>query len=93
MNFYRQGQHRKAIEFLQRAVDIEEQTLQGESDVGIREDLAVIHGHTGDVARALGDHDKALRHWSRALKFDPENEDIRKKLQHAADRTGGAPAE
>ncbi len=90
---YRQGQHRKAIEFLQRALDIEEKSLQDQGDGGLREDLAVIHDHTGDVARALGDHDKALRHWSRALKFDPENDSIRKKLQRATDGIGGAPAE
>ena len=91
--FFQQGQHKRAMEFLQRAVDIEERSLQGDEDVGAREDLAVIHDHTGDAARALGDHDRALRHWLRALEFDPENEEIRRKLQRATDRVCGTPVE
>lgn len=41
----------------------------------------VIYEHLGDVYEKLGDKERAREKWQRALELDPENEEIKKKLE------------
>ncbi|MCK4395525.1 tetratricopeptide repeat protein [candidate division WOR-3 bacterium] len=41
----------------------------------------VIYEHLGDVYEKLGDKERAREEWQRALELDPENEEIKKKLE------------
>ncbi|MCZ6631832.1 MAG: tetratricopeptide repeat protein [bacterium] len=84
--YYRQERFQEALEYLERALDIEETTyneLPPESPArkSRHENLSVIHDHVGDAARALGKLGIARPHWEQALKFDPESQEIRQKLQ------------
>jgi tetratricopeptide (TPR) repeat protein len=44
------------------------------------EDQAVIFGHAGDIARALGKVDEARHHWEKALEYAPDDQVVRRKL-------------
>lgn len=84
--FYQMGGLRQAREYLLKAIGIEERALQnmGGTDPGrldgIRENLAVIHEHAGDVAAALKQKDEARAHWSKARGYAPSNQTLVKKL-------------
>jgi len=41
---------------------------------------AVLYDHKGDILAALNDNDSAQASWKKALEIDPDNEDIRTKL-------------
>jgi tetratricopeptide (TPR) repeat protein len=40
----------------------------------------IVHEHLGDVYHAMGDGAKARQEWQEALKLDPENRSLKKKL-------------
>jgi len=42
---------------------------------------AVIFEHLGDILEAKGERQKAIEYWGKALEFDPENENLKKKLE------------
>jgi len=68
---HRLGNHREALDHLQRAAE----RLEPEDPV--------VFEHLGDVYQALGKREEALAQWRKALSLDPENADIRKKLEEA----------
>lgn len=84
--YYQLGELERAREYLQKAIAIEERAMQALTDAdprhlaGMRENLAVIHEHAGDVAAALEQKDQAREHWSKARSYDPDNETLVKKL-------------
>lgn len=84
--YYQMGALERAREYLQKAIDVEEQAMQNLADAdpdhldGMRENLAVIHEHAGDVAAALKQKDRAREHWSKARSYDPDNPTLVKKL-------------
>ncbi len=41
-----------------------------------------IYDHAGDIYFMSGDHTEAVEFWKEALKLDPENEAIKKKVTH-----------
>ncbi len=95
--YYRQGRYDEAMEYLDRALKVEEAELQNHTDddryrASLYENLAVIYDHAGDAARALGDLNKARRHWKRASRFNPDNAAIHQKLQTFTAPVGNAPA-
>ena len=47
---------------------------------------AVILGHAGDIAHALGKLDEAAAHWQRALDLTPEDVELQRKLGDAGSR-------
>jgi len=64
---YKLGRYEEAIGPMQNAIEIE------------RED-AILYDHQGDIYAALNQLDKAVESWKKALELDPENEDLRLKL-------------
>ncbi|MBB27534.1 MAG: hypothetical protein CME25_01355 [Gemmatimonadetes bacterium] len=92
---YQRGRYREAMDYLVRALELEEARLRQIGPTGstefMHENLAIIHDHAGDTAHALGDAIKARLHWKRAAEFDPKNERIRSKLQslNASPPSGG----
>jgi predicted negative regulator of RcsB-dependent stress response len=41
---------------------------------------AVIYEHIGDILEAKGKRQEANEFWEKALKLDPQNEDLKRKL-------------
>ena len=64
--YYRMGEYEEALKHLQRAVEL---------DID-----PVIFDHLGDTFHALGRVDQAKEWWQRALEQEPDNEDIKRKL-------------
>ena len=73
------------MDYIQRALAAEEAALASAQDrpsrPEIEENLAIIHDHAGDAAKALGDLGKARYHWQRAVELDPENATFSDKLK------------
>jgi Tfp pilus assembly protein PilF len=69
--FYRLGQYNDA------AVYIEKSIATGKAS-------AVVHEHLGDVYIKLGQKDRALELWKKALELDPKNEAVKEKILHGA---------
>jgi tetratricopeptide (TPR) repeat protein len=63
---YRLGDYREALKYLQKAVEL---------DID-----PVIFDHLGDTFHALGETGKAKEWWEKALEQQPENENIKEKL-------------
>lgn len=65
--YYKQGGFDRAKELLLEAL-------------GQTED-PVIYDHLGDVYEKLGNEEEARKMWDKALELDPENEEVKKKLE------------
>ena len=94
---YQQGQFREARSYLGRALAVEEAELEAAEGAWRRthlaENLAVIHDHAGDVAKALGDLVEAQGHWERAAELNPDDESISAKLDGSAEPSRNGPAD
>ena len=78
--YFRLGDYQKAEIYLGKALSI----LESEQDAGEEypaEEMAIIHDHAGDIARAMGKSGEARDHWRQVLKLTPENDVVRDKLQ------------
>ena len=69
--YYRLGKFRKAEQYIVKA-------LQHASE----EDKPVILDHYGDILNEFGRHQEAINVWKKSLEFDPNNENLRNKLQN-----------
>jgi tetratricopeptide (TPR) repeat protein len=67
--YFKQGKHQEALQLLLRAAGYWEN--------------AEILDHVGDAYHQLGQADKALEAWRKALRLDPDIEGVREKLQQA----------
>jgi Tfp pilus assembly protein PilF len=65
---YRLGKYKEAEEQLKKALDI------------IKDD-SLIHEHLGDAYKAQGKLQEADQQWRKALELDPNNQEIKEKLQ------------
>ncbi|MBI2191174.1 MAG: tetratricopeptide repeat protein [Planctomycetes bacterium] len=65
--YFRQGRTADALEKLQEAITIHEDS--------------VLRAHLGDVFQALNEPEKAVGQWRRALELDPRFEKVRQKLE------------
>jgi Flp pilus assembly protein TadD len=65
--YFRQGRLEEAVVELERAAQLVEDPI--------------VHEHLGDVHYADGAVEDARRHWERSLELDPENREVREKLQ------------
>jgi len=72
--YYQQGRFNKALKEIKRAIDLLKK--EGEDDAVIRE-------HLGDVYWRLGEKEKALQQWEKALKLDPGNKKVERKIRNA----------
>jgi tetratricopeptide (TPR) repeat protein len=68
--YYRQGKYREAVVELRRAVE-----LLGEDPV--------ILEHLGDALHAVGETDEALTYWRKAFDTNPDNEELKEKIDGA----------
>lgn len=88
--YYQLKQYSTSMHLLDQALAVEEETLQ-QTDPnspamdGLRENLAVIHEHAGDTAKAMGDLARASRHYERAVEFDPNNKTLHSKLKNLSE--------
>lgn len=96
--YYQLGNYAEAMKYLVKALVIEEEALNRAGDnprvlESLYENLAIIHEHAGDTARALGDLARARKHYERALEFDPKNQTLRDKIKNlsASPSTSKAP--
>ncbi len=69
--FFRMGKYEEAEKPIRKAIDL------GSTS-------AVIHEHLGDIYFKLGDKDKAMEYWEKALKFDATNQSVKDKLQRGS---------
>lgn len=65
--YFKQGRYWEARDVLIKAKDLAKDP--------------VIYDHLGDVYEKLGDMDKAREMWEKSLELDPENKEIRNKLE------------
>ena len=85
--YYQMGQYREAMEWLVKAITVEEEALKQANPnnerqmAALYENLQVIHEHAGDAAKAIGDLRRARTHYERALKFAPDNQTVKDKLK------------
>ena len=70
---YQRGNYEEARTYIEKAVALrrEEQRSPG----------AVLLDHLADIYLALGNNDRALELWREALKSDPENSNIKEKIE------------
>ncbi len=66
---FKLGQHKEALDWLLK------------SEKHLKEPDATIHDHIGDVYLALSQPERAREQWRKALTIEPDNADIRKKLE------------
>ncbi len=66
---YRKGQADKAVEFIQRAI------------YGMENDDAILRDHLGDAFLLLGNLERALVEWKKALRLDPKLKGVQEKIQ------------
>ena len=89
--YYQMGQYREAMEWLIKAITVEENALKQADPnnerqlAALYENLQVIHEHAGDAAKAIGDLRRARTHYERALEMAPDNQTIKDKLQTIID--------
>lgn len=67
---YKKGEYKKAREYVQKAIDKEETTASG-----------TLWDHLGDIHFKLGDKDKALDCWQKAIKLGADNPQLEKKIK------------
>jgi len=67
--FFKLGKHKEALEWLQKSAQ------------HLKEPDATIFDHIGDVFLALNQPAKARENWTKALSIEPDNADIKKKLE------------
>jgi tetratricopeptide (TPR) repeat protein len=67
--YFRLGRLKLAEEFLARAI------------AGLP-DQAIMYDHLGDVYLQQGRPDDAIGQWREALRLDPDNDEVRRKLDH-----------
>jgi tetratricopeptide (TPR) repeat protein len=65
--YFRLKQFNIALDFIKKSLDS-------------REDSPVVIEHLGDVYFELGDHSNAKLYWEKAKDLDPENENLKKKI-------------
>ena len=46
------------------------------------DDDPILYDHQGDIYAALDQQDKAIESWKKALELDPDNEQIKAKLNN-----------
>ncbi len=66
---YKLGRYEEAIVPMKNAIESEQ-------------DDAILYDHQGDIYAALNQIDKAVESWGNALKLDPDNDQIRAKLNN-----------
>ncbi len=65
---YKLGRYEEAAQYIQKAID-----AGGAS--------AVVHEHLGDVFFKLGNTEKAMEIWKRALEMNPKNDALKTKIE------------
>lgn len=65
--YYKLSDYNKAVKFLKQATELAQDQ--------------VIYDHLGDAYEAKGDNNKAVEWWKKALELDPENQDIKNKIE------------
>ena len=65
---------------LYRLGRLEEAEVQIRKALSVIESDATIHEHLGDILRAMGRLDEAREHWQRAIEINPDNPDLKAKL-------------
>ena len=71
--FYKQKRYELALRMIEKAA-------------GLIEDDPVIRDHLGDIHRALGDHERAMREWSQSFRLDSSSKSVAAKLsRHGVD--------
>lgn len=68
---FRKNDYVHAKEFIDKALEIEGENAQAD----------VLH-HAGDIYYMNGDPEQALKYWEQALKLDPDNDLLKKKVKH-----------
>jgi tetratricopeptide (TPR) repeat protein len=66
---YKLGRYEEAIVPMRNAINNEQ-------------DDAILYDHQGDIYAALNQLDKAIESWEKALELDPDNDEIRAKLNN-----------
>jgi tetratricopeptide (TPR) repeat protein len=67
--FYKKGEYDKALTYLLKANEVLEDP--------------VVYSHLGDVYFALGKKEEAIRYWKLSLDLQPEQSDLKDKIQQA----------
>ncbi|MCD6219299.1 tetratricopeptide repeat protein [Candidatus Calescamantes bacterium] len=73
--FYRLGRLEDALREIKKSL----QLLSQEN-----KDDAIIREHLGDIYFAMGKEKEAIKAWRRALELDPENKEVKKKIEKAS---------
>ncbi|UCE66453.1 MAG: tetratricopeptide repeat protein [Candidatus Zixiibacteriota bacterium] len=60
----------------------EEAIIPMKSAIESEQDDAILYDHQGDIYAALNQIDKAVESWGNALKLDPDNDEIRAKINN-----------
>lgn len=72
--YFKLGNYGKAETFVKKALS-EMTNADGSS--------ATLEQHLGDIYEKLGNNEKALEQWKKALRIDPENKNLKEKIEKA----------
>ena len=85
---FKKKEYKQAREIMDKALKISG-IIEGDDNTSNEEPVdeqnkpsAEIYDHAGDIYFMSGDHAEAVEFWKEALKLDPENEAIKKKVTH-----------
>ncbi|MDE6120155.1 MAG: tetratricopeptide repeat protein [Muribaculaceae bacterium] len=88
---FRQNELNKAREQIDRALRIfgvippkEGETLPDSADVNPEQLTWELYDHAGDIYYLTGDHTAAIDFWKKALQLKPDNDTLKKKVEHKA---------
>lgn len=70
--FFKKHEYKTALDFIEKALELED------------EPSAELYHHAGDIYFMTGNRDKALENWKEALKLEPDNDLLQRKIKHKA---------
>lgn len=69
---FKKHEYKTALDFIEKALELED------------EPSAELYHHAGDIYFMTGKREKALENWKEALKLEPDNDLLKRKIKHKA---------
>lgn len=70
--FFKKHEYKTALDFIEKALELDDNPS------------AELYHHAGDIYFMTGNREKALENWKEALKLEPDNDLLQRKIKHKA---------